>query len=199
MESHRYFLVHKPKGMVSQFVSSHDVRLLGDLPYDFPEGTHAIGRLDADSEGLLLCTTDKSITRRLFQGTVPHTRTYLVLVKWDVKPESLEMWTTGVTISAKGGGTYLTQPCQALLFDLNKADQFYPGLIQMPEYGIYTWVQLTLTEGKYHQVRKMVDVLGHKCIRLIRTDIEDLHLGNMAPGEVCETDQGTFIEKLRLS
>ncbi len=199
MALHSYFLIHKPRGMVSQFVSSHDVGLLGDLLFDFPEGTHAIGRLDADSEGLLLCTTDKSITRRLFQGPVPHTRTYLVLVKWPVQPETLEKWATGVSISAKGGGAYLTQPCQASLFDSSKAGHFYPGLIQMPEYGSYTWVQLTLTEGKYHQVRKMVDVLGHKCIRLIRTDIEDLHLGKMAPGEVLEMDETTFVEKLKLS
>jgi len=63
---HRYFIIHKPRNMVSQFVSSHDVRLLGDLDFDFPEGTHAIGRLDKDSEGLLLLTTNKRITRLLF-------------------------------------------------------------------------------------------------------------------------------------
>lgn len=69
---HRYFLVNKPLNMVSQFVSSHDVRLLGDLNFNFPEGTHAIGRLDQNSEGLLLLTTNKKITKLLFQGTVPH-------------------------------------------------------------------------------------------------------------------------------
>ena len=81
MNAHRYFLVNKPYNMVSQFVSSHDVRLLGDLNFDFPEGTHAIGRLDQNSEGLLLLTTNKKITKLLFQGPIPHKRTYLVQVK----------------------------------------------------------------------------------------------------------------------
>ena len=63
MNGHRYFILHKPINMVSQFVSSHEVRLLGDLDFIFPEGTHAIGRLDQNSEGLLLLTTNKKITK----------------------------------------------------------------------------------------------------------------------------------------
>ena len=64
-EVHRYFIVNKPYNIVSQFVSSHRVGLLGDLAFDFPEGTHAIGRLDNNSEGLLLLTTNKKITKLL--------------------------------------------------------------------------------------------------------------------------------------
>ena len=81
MNTERYFIIYKPVNMVSQFISSHEVRLLGDLGFDFPEGTHAIGRLDQHSEGLLLLTTNKKITKQLFQGEKPHTRTYLVQVK----------------------------------------------------------------------------------------------------------------------
>ena len=61
--------------MVSQFVSTDEVRLLGDLDFEFPEGTHAIGRLDSASEGLLILTTDKRVTRLLFSGEKPHKRT----------------------------------------------------------------------------------------------------------------------------
>ena len=67
--------------MVSQFVSTHSVNLLGDLEFDFPPGTHAIGRLDNHSEGLLLLTTNKKITRLLFEGKIPHKRTYFVQVR----------------------------------------------------------------------------------------------------------------------
>ena len=86
----RYFLLNKPHNMVSQFVSSHDVKLLCDLDFKFPEHTHAIGRLDNDSEGLLLLTTDKKVTRLLFLGDSPHNRTYLIMVQNKVSPETLQ-------------------------------------------------------------------------------------------------------------
>jgi 23S rRNA pseudouridine2457 synthase len=108
---HRYFVVNKPYHMVSQFVSSHKVRLLGDLNIDFPEGTHAIGRLDNHSEGLLLLTTDKSVTKLLFESQTPHKRTYLVKVRRPLSPEALLQLQSGVTIIIKGGVSYTTPPC----------------------------------------------------------------------------------------
>src|SRR4029079_17980396 len=96
--AHRYFIIHKPYNMVSQFVSSHEVGLLGDLDFIFPEGTHAIGRLDNHSEGLLILTTNKKVTRLLFQGETAHKRTYLVQVKNVVSEETLEKLRTGIRI-----------------------------------------------------------------------------------------------------
>src|SRR3954454_24106321 len=104
---HRYYILNKPYDMVSQFVSTHNVRLLGDLDFDFPEGTHAIGRLDNHSEGLLILTTNKKVTRLLFQGEVPHKRTYLVMVKGVVTPEELLQLQTGITIVIAGGVDYV--------------------------------------------------------------------------------------------
>ena len=102
MQGHRYFLLHKPINMVSQFVSSHKVRLLGSINFDFPEGTHAIGRLDKDSEGLLLLTTNSKVTKLLFQGKQPHTRTYLVQVINKVNEEIISKIANGISISAVG-------------------------------------------------------------------------------------------------
>lgn len=198
MNTHRYFVVHKPPNMVSQFISSHHVGLLGDLGFNFPEGTHAIGRLDSQSEGLLLCTTNKKITRLLFQGEMPHERTYLVMVKGVVEPQTLLKWQEGVSISAPMGGSYFTRPCRASLFEMNKSSGFYPQLISLPQFGRFTWVELSLTEGKFHQVRKMTNALGHKCIRLVRIGIEGIQLGNMAPGQVLEMDEVDFFGKLKL-
>ena len=90
MNAHRYFLLNKPMNMVSQFVSTHQVNLLSNINFDFPEGTHAIGRLDQMSEGLLLLTTNKKVTKLLFQGARPHIRTYLVQVKNKVEAATIE-------------------------------------------------------------------------------------------------------------
>src|ERR1700748_68613 len=103
---HKYYIIYKPYNMVSQFVSPDPVRLLGDLDYDFPEGTHAIGRLDNHSEGLLILTTNKKVTRLLFEGEKPHKRTYLVQVRHEMTSEKLEQLRQGVDIEVKEGNIY---------------------------------------------------------------------------------------------
>lgn len=197
MDHHRYFILNKPYNMVSQFVSSHNVVLLGDLDFDFPAGTHAIGRLDNNSEGLLLLTTNKKITRLLFQDTVPHSRTYLVQVKNIVTEESLEQLRTGINIRIKGGEGYVTTPCdvEAVAAPANLFSSGY----ELREGVPCTWLQITLTEGKFHQVRKMVAAIHHPCKRLIRISIEDIQLGDMKPGEVREMGEEDFFQKLRIN
>lgn len=193
---HRYFLLHKPYDMVSQFVSTHKVRLLGHIDFDFPEGTHAIGRLDKDSEGLLLLTTDKRITRLLFQGKQPHTRTYLVQVKRIVSEETVQLLSNGVAISASFDQQVMTQPCVVRL--LKEPPEVSEPLVPLHPKVLNSWLEISLTEGKFHQVRKMVGVVRHPCVRLIRTSIEDIHLGNLKPGGVREVSQEYFFNKLRI-
>src|SRR5258706_3883417 len=172
-EHHRYFIIHKPYNMVSQFVSPHNVKLLGHLDYNFPEGTHAIGRLDKNSEGLLILTTNKKVTGKLFQSTIPHKRTYLVQVKNAISEEVLNQLRTGVSIRVKGGSFYITAPCEASI--VSKADLSKPFL-QGDENLPGTWLSITLTEGKFHQVRKMVSAVHHRCKRLVRVAIDGMKL-----------------------
>lgn len=194
--AHRYFVLHKPYGMVSQFVSPDKVRLLGELSFDFPEGTHAIGRLDQESEGLLLLTTDKRVTRLLFEGGTPHHRTYLVQVRRQVGPDALRLLQTGIPIRIEGGRMYTTPPCAVHIVappvPAPPAPFFIPPQVES------TWLSITLTEGKFRQVRKMVAAAGHRCLRLIRTSIEDLRLNNLPAGEVQELDAATFFSLLHL-
>ncbi len=196
MEPHRYFILNKPYNMVSQFISSHAVGLLGDLDFDFPEGTHAIGRLDNNSEGLLLLTTNKKVTRLLFQGELPHKRTYLVQVKNRVNEESLQQLRTGVKIRIKEGLEYITPDCDVTIVEKPK-DLFSSGYV-LREDVPSTWLQISLTEGKYHQVRKMVAAISHRCKRLIRIAIEEIELGDLRPGEVVEVSEVDFFRKLRI-
>jgi 23S rRNA pseudouridine2457 synthase len=194
--SHRYFILYKPCNMVSQFKSSHDVVLLGDINFEFPEGTHAIGRLDNQSEGLLLLTTNKTITKKLFQGKVSHQRKYLVLVKHIVTQETLEKLRSGVLIQVKGGSYYTAVP-EAVEVVLNPSDYITLPAYQV-EYTASAWLMMTLIEGKYHQVRKMVAAVGHRCKRLVRVAIEDILLGDLQPGEVKEIGEEEFFRLLKI-
>ena len=196
MTSHRYFILNKPMNMVSQFVSSHAVNLLINLEFKFPPETHAIGRLDQNSEGLLLLTTNKKITRLLFQGLMPHTRTYLVQVKNTVSPETVLKLANGIAISAPNGIQFITTPCMVKL--VNKPANLFEVGKPLHENVKTSWLQITLTEGKFHQVRKMVAAVNHKCIRLIRTEIENIHIGKMQPGEVVELEEADFFSLLKL-
>jgi len=183
---HRYFIIHKPRNMVSQFVSSHKVSLLGDLGYDFPEGTHAIGRLDNNSEGLLLLTTNKKITRLLFKSDVPHKRRYLVQVRHVVTSEAIQQLQAGVNIRIKGGGDYITSPCEASVVE--DPTIYLPISTDIIEYYPFSWILVTLTEGKFRQVRKMTAAVGFPTLRLIRVRVGNIHLGDLKSGQVREVD-----------
>jgi 23S rRNA pseudouridine2457 synthase len=184
---HRYFIINKPPGIVSQFVSTHEVGLLGNLDFDFPEGTHAIGRLDKDSEGLLLLTTDKRVTRLLFLDQQPHLRTYLVMVQNEITSQTFQLLKEGIPIKIKEGEMYIATPTHIEI--IKNPNELYPYASDHREMYKHTWLLITLTEGKYRQVRKMV---------LIRLSISNIELGNLKPGEVKELDAESFFSLLHI-
>lgn len=196
LNQHRYFIIHKPYNMVSQFVSSDKVRLLGELDFDFPEGTHAIGRLDSHSEGLLILTTNKKVTRLLFESEKPHKRTYLVQVRHIMKEEKVQQLREGVPILVENETTYITKPCNIRIAESPK--NWAPGVTEIPRQYPHTWLEINLIEGKFHQVRKMVAAVGHPCRRLIRVAIEDLTLGDLPPGGVREMEEQLFFHLLKI-
>jgi len=195
-QAQRYFIINKPYNMVSQFISSHKVGLLGDLDFDFPEGIHAIGRLDNNSEGLLILTTNKKVTRLLFSGDKPHKRVYLVQVNNVLSDDSLKKLQTGVSIPIKNGSKYITPACDVSIID--EPEKLYAAAVTKKEYGEHTWLLITLTEGKFHQVRKMMAAVKHRCKRLIRVSIEQIELGDLEPGHVKEMAERDFFEKLNI-
>jgi 23S rRNA pseudouridine2457 synthase len=193
---HRYFIINKPDNMVSQFISTHNVGLLGDLNYNFPDGTHAIGRLDNHSEGLLILTTNKKVTKLLFQGILPHKRTYLVQVNKVISEKDLYQLRTGVTIRIKGNLEYVTPPCEVTLVE--NPESLCRTWQTVKEYLPTYWLLITLTEGKFHQVRKMTGAIRHRCKRLIRISIEGITLGDLQPGEVREMNENDFFQQLNI-
>ena len=192
----RYFIINKPFNMVSQFISTHDVRLLGHLDFDFPPGIHAVGRLDNDSEGLLILTTNKKVTRLLFLSDEPHKRTYLVQINNTLSQENLKCLQNGINIRIKTGVHYSTTPCDVKI--VTNPEELYDLGHRLTAWAPFTWLLMTITEGKFHQVRKMIAATGHKCKRLIRISIEDLALDGLKAGEVRELEEVDFFARLKI-
>jgi 23S rRNA pseudouridine2457 synthase len=141
-------------------------------------------------------TTNKKITRLLFLGDTPHKRTYLVQVNNVLSPQNLKLLQTGIKIRIKGGADYITPPCEVTIIE--DPESLYRSAIDLKQYGPHTWLLITLTEGKFHQVRKMMAAVHHRCKRLIRISIEDLELGDLQAGAVKELDEQYFFKQLNI-
>ena len=183
--------------MISQFVSPYEQRLLGQLAFDFPKGTHAIGRLDEQSEGLLILSTDKTLTAKIMHPDRKHKKSYSVLVERQMTPQTIELLQRGIEILVKQRGSYTTLPCTIKRIDKPEVRHFEEP--KFKEYVPHTWLQFELTEGKNRQIRKMCKAVKHKCKRLIRTSIEDLKLEDMKPGEVKEIEKEKLFKLLKLT
>ena len=195
MSPHRYFAINKPYGMLSQFVGGHPgLPMLDALDFSFPEGTHALGRLDYTSEGLLLLTTNKAMTKILFNPEAAHQRTYLVNVYKQVSDATINHLANGVSIRIKGGENYSTTPA---VVRRNPRPNSLPRIThELREDIAQDWLTITLTEGKYRQVRKMLQAVHHPCHRLIRLSIGKMELGDLASGAVRELSELDFFREL---
>lgn len=184
--SHSHFILHKPYGFLSQFIYElkRKKKLLGEL-YDFPEGTMAIGRLDEDSEGLLLLTTDGKESERIRSKKVD--KEYYVQVDGLITQEAIEQIKAGVEIGFNGT-KYKTKPCHA--FILNEIPNFGPRgkKIRDERHGPTSWASITVNEGKFRQVRKMTAAVGFPTLRLVRVRIGNVHLNDLQAGEVREVE-----------
>jgi len=186
---HRHFILHKPYGYVSQFVRNESRRknkkLLGSL-YDFPENTMAIGRLDQDSEGLLLLTTNGQDSELVRSKKIE--KEYYVQFDGIITNEAIHKLEEGVEISIEGN-SYTTLPSKC--FRLSQAPDLSPRAkkIRDERHGPTSWASVTIVEGKFRQVRKMAAAVGFPVLRLVRVRIGDIKLNQLQPGEVLEVQR----------
>lgn len=183
---HQHFRFYKPVKVISQFVriQKRKKRLLGEF-YDFPEGTMAIGRLDEDSEGLLLLTTDGKVSEKMRQKSIE--KEYYAQVDGLITQEAIESLKDGVEIGVKGE-KYLTLPCQArILKDLPEIPE-RGRKIRDERHGPTSWVSITVTEGKNRQVRKMTAAVGFPTLRLVRVRIDNIGIEGLDVGQVEEIE-----------
>lgn len=183
LSEHLHFMIHKPYGYLSQFVCELDwKKLLGDL-HDFPDGIMAIGRLDEESEGLLLLTTDGKMSELVRSKTVE--KEYYAQVDGLITEGAICQLRQGVEIGIRNV-KYLTKPCQATILHGDPGFPPRSRKIRDDRHGPTSWVSVTLTEGKERQVRKMTAAVGFPTLRLIRVRIGRHLLNQMPAGAVKE-------------
>lgn len=169
-EKRRYYLLHKPRGVLSAVKAQEDlpeVRLVTDLvPSDVR--TYPVGRLDLNSEGLVLMTNDGELTNILTHPRYGHTKTYKVTLSGNVTEEKLNNWRRGGIILPDG---FETSPCSIKVLE---------------EHRFRTVIRIIMGEGHKRQIRETSEKLGLRVERLIRTHIGPIELGDLMPGHYRE-------------
>ena len=191
------YLIYKPYMMLSQFTQEVANQVtLKDLDYTFEKDIYPVGRLDADSEGLLVLSNDKTLTDKLLNPKNKHWRTYYVQVEGAITQEAIAALCKGVEIKAnKNQPPYLTQPAKveflqaediAFLPERNPPVRFRANIPT-------SWLSISLIEGKNRQVRKMTAAVGFPTLRLVRVAIGAWQLKNNAinpnSAKLCTTEE----------
>lgn len=177
---------HKPYGVLSQFTPEPGSQWRTLADFGLPRDVYALGRLDADSEGLLLLCDEPGLNTRLLDPKHVHRREYWAQVERVPTREALARLERGKIDL----GAYRTLPCRARV--LNPAPNMPPRdpPIRFRKNVSDAWLALQLTEGKNRQVRRMTAVIGHPTLRLIRVRIGDFALGDLATGNWRELNMG---------
>ena len=173
----RYILLNKPFDVLCQFSEPEGGGVATLAKYVPVPGVYAAGRLDRDSEGLLLLTDDGQLQHRLTDPRWEHPRTYWVQVEGLVTPEAIERLVSGVEIQV-----YRTLPAKARAMDEPDIAPRDPP-IRFRKNIPTSWLELTLTEGRNRQVRRMTASVGFPTLRLIRFALGLLNLKGLAPGQ----------------
>lgn len=161
-----YIMLHKPRGYVTTMSDELDRKCVTELLTKVPERVYPIGRLDKNSEGLLLFTNDGNFANDIMHPSRHIAKTYRVTVRPDINDEQLIKFASGVEIDGK-----MTQECSVVVLDKQ------PGRVVL---------QMTIHEGRNRQIRKMCEAVGLEVARLKRTAIGPIKLGMLKPGEYRE-------------
>jgi 23S rRNA pseudouridine2457 synthase len=185
----RYFLLNKPYHVLSQFTGEKTDSLLGDL-YDFPKDVYPVGRLDKDSEGLLLLTNDNRFKTTLLDPKNKHVKTYTVQVEGEITDDAIRHLSAGSITFKHNGKAHRAAPATCKRISPPNYSERIPPIRFRAEIPT-SWIALSITEGKNRQVRKMTAAVGFPTLRLIRSAIGKLEINTIPPGSVLEIDAAT--------
>ncbi len=168
---------HKPYGVLSQFTPEPGSPFRTLAEFGFPKGVYPIGRLDADSEGLLLLSDEAELNQRLLHPRHAHEREYWVQVERIPSAEALGKLARGLVIQG-----HRTLPCRAQLLDPQPTMPPRDPPIRVRKHVPDAWLTLELVEGKNRQVRRMTAAIGHPTLRLVRVRIGQLRVAGFVAG-----------------
>ncbi|MBS1688412.1 MAG: pseudouridine synthase [Bacteroidetes bacterium] len=185
----QYYIFYKPFQVLSQFSREGEKATLAGYLKNIGKDIYPVGRLDYDSEGLLLLTNDKPLTHQLLDPSFAHKRTYWVQVEGMINDEAIRKLQQGIQINVNGK-MYKTKPAIAKIFEEEpKVPERNPPIRFRKDIPT-SWVSLTISEGKNRQVRRMTAAVGFPTLRLIRNSIGMVSINDMQPGDFKITDAG---------
>jgi len=190
-----YYIIHKPYKILSQFSNEGNNVGLGEVFKGLPKNVYPVGRLDLDSEGLLILTNDKSLNAQLLNPKNNHKRTYWVEVDGEPNAESLISLREGLEININGK-KHLTKKAEVKVIKPDISEREPP--VNYVKHPKRSWLSISLTEGKNRQVRRMTAKIGHPTLRLIRVSIEDLRLDPLQSGDITQISEKVIYKKLKL-
>jgi len=183
----QYFIIYKPFGVLSQFSPVQGKTTLKDF-FKVPTDVYPVGRLDSDSEGLLILTNDKTLNHRLLNPAFAHEREYWVQVEGEISETALQQLRKGVSISLDGK-SYHTLSSKAEKYEIIPALPPRNPPIRFRKSVPDSWIRLSLKEGKNRQVRKKTASVGVPTLRLVRYGIGGINISGMKPGDLKEMNQ----------
>ena len=191
-----YFIAHKPYQVLSQFSSEDGKSTLKNF-FDVPSNVYPVGRLDYDSEGLLVLTDDKKLNKLLLDPNQKHEREYWVQVEGIISEVAINQLQQGVFIQSNGK-KYLTKKSVVKKFSSSPEVMERTPPIRFRKNIPDSWISIVLTEGKNRQVRKMTASVGYPTLRLIRYRIENITLAELKPGEMRKVSQEEMYNLLKI-
>jgi 23S rRNA pseudouridine2457 synthase len=190
----RYFIVYKPYKTLSQFTSAENKTTLADH-FSVPKNVYPVGRLDEDSEGLLILTNDKKLNHRLLNPQFEHEREYWVQVEGTITNEAVMQMQQGLQLNIKGDIQQTKSSVVEIFSEAPLIAERDPPVRYRANVPT-SWIKIILKEGKNRQARKMTAHVGFPTLRLIRYRIEDIELKDMQPGTMIELSHKSIYKKL---
>ena len=190
----RYFIAYKPYQTLSQFTSALNKKTLADY-FSVPKNVYPVGRLDEDSEGLLILTNDKKLNHRLLNPAFEHEREYWVQVEGKITSNAVMQMQQGLQLNIKNETRQTKTSIVTIFIETPEVAERIPPVRYRANIAT-SWIKIILKEGKNRQVRKMTAKVGFPTLRLIRYRIEDIELKNMQPATMIELSQKSIYKKL---